>query len=87
MEIFRLGFESELQLLPYATATAMQDPSCVCHLHHSSWQCQILNPLSKARKTPHPHEYYSDLFLLSHNGNSLNMIVLNSNFYANFREA
>ena len=24
-------------------------PSYVCHLHHSSWQCQILNPLSEAR--------------------------------------
>ena len=21
----------------------------VCNLHHSSWQCRILNPLSKAR--------------------------------------
>ena len=27
----------------------MQDPSCICDLHHSSWQCQILNPLSEAR--------------------------------------
>ena len=26
-----------------------QDPSCVCDLHHSSQQCQIPNPLSKAR--------------------------------------
>ena len=33
----------------YTTATAMQDPSCACNLHHSSQQCQILNPLSKAR--------------------------------------
>ena len=32
-----------------ATATARPDPSCVCNLHHSSWQCWILNPLSKAR--------------------------------------
>jgi len=31
------------------TATAMPDPSHICDLHHSSWQCQILNPLSKAR--------------------------------------
>ena len=23
--------------------------SCSCNLHHSSWQCLILNPLSKAR--------------------------------------
>ena len=24
------------------------DPSCVCDLHHSSWQCRILNSLSEA---------------------------------------
>ena len=29
-------------------STAMRDPSFICHLHHSSWQCQILNPLSEA---------------------------------------
>ena len=45
MEFPRLGVWSELQLLAYATATAMWDPSCICDLHHSSWQCQILNPL------------------------------------------
>ena len=33
----------------YATATAMPDLSRVCNLHHSSWQRQILNPLSEAR--------------------------------------
>ena len=33
----------------YATATAMPDLNCVCDLHHSSRQGQILNPLSKAR--------------------------------------
>jgi len=49
MEIPRLGVESELQLLAYATATATPDPSHVCDLHHSSWQCQILNPLIEAR--------------------------------------
>ena len=27
---------------------AMQDPSCTYDLHHSSRQCRILNPLSKA---------------------------------------
>ena len=49
MEVPRLGVELELQLLSYATATAMQDPSHVCDLHHSPQQCQIFNPLSKAR--------------------------------------
>ena len=33
----------------YTTATAMPDPSHFCNLHHSSWQCRILNPLSKAK--------------------------------------
>ena len=27
----RLGVESEMQLLAYTTATAMQDPSCLCN--------------------------------------------------------
>ena len=49
MEIPRLGVQSELQLLVYATAAAMQDPILVCDLHHSSRQHQILNPLSEAR--------------------------------------
>ena len=48
-EVPRLGVKSELQLLAYATATATQDPSRVCNLHHSLWQCPILNPLIKAR--------------------------------------
>ena len=39
----------ELQLVAYTTATAMPDLSHVCYLHHSSWQCQILNSLSEAR--------------------------------------
>ena len=49
MEVPRLGVQSELWLLPYTTAIATQDPSHVCNLHHGSWQCQILNPLSEAR--------------------------------------
>ena len=49
MEVPRLGVESELQLLAYTTATATQDPRHVCDLYHSSWQCQMLNPLREAR--------------------------------------
>ena len=51
MEFPRLGVKSELQLMAYttATATAMQDLSLVCDLHHSSWQCWILNALIEAR--------------------------------------
>ena len=36
MEVPRLGVKSELQLLTYAIATAMQNLSHVCDLHHSS---------------------------------------------------
>ena len=49
VEVPRLGVKSELQLPPYATAIETQDLSRFCDLHHSSWQCQILKPLSKAR--------------------------------------
>ena len=45
----RLGVQSELQLPSYTTATATQDLSQVCNLHHSSQQHHILNPLSEAR--------------------------------------
>ena len=45
----RLGVKSKPQLLAYDTATAMWDLSCVCNQHHSSWQCQILKPLSEAK--------------------------------------
>ena len=48
MKVLRLGVESELQLLAYTTDIAT-DLSRVCDLHHSSWQCRILNPLSRAR--------------------------------------
>ena len=49
MEVPRLGVKSELQLLACTTATAMQDPSCVCDLHHSPGEGWILNPLRGAR--------------------------------------
>ena len=51
MKVLMLVVESELQLPAYATATAMRDPSHVCDLHHSSCQCRILDPLSKADQT------------------------------------
>ena len=53
MEVPRVGAESELQLPAYATVKAMPDRSCLCSLHHSSGQCQILNTLSKARDQTH----------------------------------
>ena len=39
----------ELLLLAYARTTAPPDPSCIWDLYHSSWQCQMFNPLSRAR--------------------------------------
>ena len=56
MEVSRLGVESELQLPAYTTATATPDPSHICDLCHSLWQCQILNPLRKARDRTHIHK-------------------------------
>ena len=49
MEVPRLGVQSELQLPAYIIATAMWDPSRVCNLHLSSWQHEILGPLSEAK--------------------------------------
>ena len=49
MEVPRLGDELELQLLGYATATATPDLSRMGDLHHSSWRCQTLSPLSEDR--------------------------------------
>ena len=49
MEVPGLGVKLQLQLPIYTTATSTPDMSCVCNLHHSSRQCRILNPLSKAR--------------------------------------
>ena len=55
MEVPRLGIESKLWPPVYATATATAtwDPSPACDLHHSSWQCQILHPLSEAGDQSH----------------------------------
>ena len=74
----RLGVKLELQSLASATATAMPDSSCVCELHHSPWHCWILNPLSEARDRTFilMDASQSDSFLLSHNGNSPNGILI-----------
>ena len=84
MGVLRLGIGSELQLPAYATITAMQYPSHVCDLHHSSWQRWILNLLSKEGQglNPKPHGYQSDLFLLCHNGNSITTNIYNTNIFS-----
>ena len=48
-----LRVKLELQPQAHTTAIAMPDPSCICDLHHSSGQHQILNPLSEARDQTH----------------------------------
>ena len=53
MEVPKLGFKFELQLPAYATATATPDPSHVYDLHLSSWQHQILDPLSEVEDRTH----------------------------------
>ena len=49
IEVPRPGVKWELQPPAYTTVTAMQDPSSICDLNHSSRQHQILKPLSEAR--------------------------------------
>ena len=51
MEVSRLGVRSELQLPAYTTATTTPGLSCI--LCCSSWQHQVLNPLSEARDQTH----------------------------------
>ena len=49
VEVPSLEVKLELQLPAYITTMATPDPSCICDLCPSSWQCWILNPLSEAR--------------------------------------
>ena len=49
IQVPRVGVELELQLQAFTTATATRDLGHICDLHHSSWQHQILNPLSESR--------------------------------------
>ena len=47
--VLELGFESELQLPIYTTATATLDTSHICKVHRRLQQCQIIKLLSEAR--------------------------------------
>ena len=53
MEVPRQGVELELQLLAYATATAMPDLNHIFDLCHSLHQCRVLNPVSETRSQTH----------------------------------
>ena len=60
----------------YTIATATPDLSYICDLHHSLWQCQILNPVSKAGDwTQILMDTCQVLHLLSHNGNSQRFFI------------
>ena len=64
MEVPGLGVE--------CLSTATLDPSCIWDLHHTFQQCQILNPLIKARdQTSILMDTSQVLNLLNHNRNSL----------------
>ena len=60
MKLPRVGVQSELPLPAYATATL--DLIHVCNLHHSSWQRQIVNPLSEARDWTRVLMYTSQIY-------------------------
>ena len=59
IEVPGLEVKEELQLLAYATATAMLDLSLIFSLHHSSKQPWILNLLSEGQGLNlNPHGHY-----------------------------
>ena len=77
MEVPGLGVELGLQLPAYTTAIARQVPSCICNLHHSSWQYRILNQLSEARgQTCILMDTSQVLNLLSHNRNPTCLLLI-----------
>ena len=56
---------------------------CTCDLHHSSRQCQVLNPLSEARDGTRILRDASWVhYLLSHGGSSTNIVYMLSKFGA-----
>ena len=76
MEVPRLGIKLDLQLLAYATATAMQGLSHVYNLHHSSQQHRIPDALSEARDQARILMDTSWIFfLLCHNRNSPSILL------------
>ena len=51
--MYKAQGHTELRPPAYPTATATRDPSHICNLQQSSWQYQILNPLSEDRDQTH----------------------------------
>ena len=57
MEVPRLGVKSELQLLTYAIATALWDPSHICDLPQLS-SMPVPSPTEQSQGlNPHPHGF------------------------------
>ena len=76
MDVPRPQVELERHLPACPPAIAMQDPSHVCDLHHSSQQHWKLSPLSEVRdQTPILMDTSRVLSPLSHNRNSLPVIL------------
>ena len=81
MAVPRLGVKLELQLLAYFIATATQDLSLICKLHHSSGQRQVLNPLTEARDQTRNLMVPSPIpFLLCHYGNSSSQCLIRQTY-------
>ena len=72
MEVPGLGVTLKLQLLAYAAATAMLDPSHICNLCHSLWQRWILDPQERPGMEAASSQTLGwVLHSFSHNENSL----------------
>ena len=75
MEVPRLGVQLSCCCWPMLQPQPQPikpDPSHVCDPYYSSWQCQILNRLSKVKDRTHILLDTSHVLnLLSHSGNSL----------------
>ena len=86
MEFPSPGVKTELQLP--ATTTAAWDTSHICNLYHSSPQCPILTPLSKARdRTCILMDTSWVCISLSYNGNSLDCYTLKQHFIFTMSES
>ena len=73
MEVLRLGNS-------YPTAIAIPDPSSICDLQCTLWQCQILNPLSEAGDGTHIRMDTSRVLnLLNHTETPGNSFFKNAN--------
>ena len=79
MDIPRLGVESELQLLAYATARAMADLSHICNPHHCLQPCWIFLSTEQGQGL-NLHPVYTGWILnpLIHNGNPRKFVTLTS---------